>query len=249
MVEIEDKNKVEAILFTTGKFMELEEIAKVCGIGSVGYVKEILDELKNDYENKRSSLHILQEGTKYKLNIRSQYGHLANKLVSSSEFDNPTTKTLAIIAYKQPIMQADVIKIRGNKAYDHIRILKESQLITSEKSGRTRVLKLTAKFYEYFDVIDNELREKLIIKEKEVKERVAVQQKVVEEKRVKKQQDRKDMVEKFLSVEAPRVSQLEEVVEPFIEEENKEEIKEVEQVQENTPEISIVEEDLEKSET
>ncbi len=203
-MEQEDKNKVEAILFTTGRFMELEEIAKVCGIGSVGYVKEILDALLQEYATKQGSLSIVQDGTKYKLNIKKEYGFLANKLVSSSEFDHPTTKTLAIIAYKQPIMQADVIKIRGNKAYEHIHVLKENGLVTAEKSGRTRILKLTAKFYDYFDIVDNELREKFVAKEQEVRQKIEVEKHVAEEKRVKKQEKRKAMVEEFLTSEVKK---------------------------------------------
>ena len=155
----EDLKKVEAVLFTTGRFMDIEEISKACGIGSVGYVKELIEKLKQEYSKRESALTVYEDGDKYKLNIKKDYGYLANKLVSSSEFDNPTTKTLAIIAYKQPVMQAEVIKIRGNKAYDHVQRLLESQLITSEKSGRTRILKLTQKFYDYFDTAEEKFRE------------------------------------------------------------------------------------------
>lgn len=161
MIKIEDKKKVEAVLFTVGKFITIEEIAKACNIGSVGYIKQIIEELKKEYSTRETSLQIIQEGDKYKLNIRKEFGHLTNKLVSETEFDAPTTKTLAIIAYKQPMFQSEVIKIRGNKAYDHIKSLKEAQLITAEKSGRTRLLKLAPKFYDYFDVMENELKSKI----------------------------------------------------------------------------------------
>ncbi len=156
---MEEKNKIEAVLFTTGRFMDVEEIARVCGIGSVGYVKEILDKLVKEYEEREGALCIVNEGSKYKLNIKKEYGYLANKLVSSSEFDNTTTKTLAVIAYKQPVLQSEIIKIRGNKAYDHIRFLKESEMIIAEKSGRTRLLKLSQKFYDYFDTAEEKFKE------------------------------------------------------------------------------------------
>ncbi len=159
MLDRHDLNKIEAVLFTTGRFMTADEISHACSIASVGYVKEILDALKQDYEQRDSSLSIVVEDSRYKMNIKKDYGHLANKLVSSSEFDNPTTKTLAVIAYKNPAIQSDVIKIRGNKAYDHIHLLKESGLITAEKSGRTRLLKVTPKFYDYFDVAEEKVKE------------------------------------------------------------------------------------------
>ena len=154
-----EKNKIEAILFITGRFMSIEEVAKACNIGSVGLVKETLESLKNEYDQKESPLTIFEKDGLYKLNVKKEYGELANKLVSTTEFDSPTAKTLAVIAYRQPIFQAEVIKIRGNKAYDHVKQLLESNLITSEKSGRTRVLKITPRFYEYFDTAEEKVKE------------------------------------------------------------------------------------------
>ena len=169
----DNRRKKEAVLFTTGRFMDMEEIAKACEIGSVGYIKEQLMELMKEYEQRPSSLHITEQDGRYKLNIKKEYGMLANKLVSTSEFDNPTTKTLALIAYKHPAVQSDVIKARGNKAYDHIKILGENGLVTSEKSGRTRLLKLTQKFYDYFDTADQTVKDVFKNVEDSVKQQVA----------------------------------------------------------------------------
>ncbi len=157
----EVKHKIEAILFTLGKFVSLEELARYCEIGSVGLVKEAIEELKKDYQNKNCSLEIQENEGKIKLNIKKEFGYLTNKLLTTNELDSPTTKTLAIIAYKQPVTQNEVIKIRGNKAYDHIKSLKQNNLVTSEKKGRTRLLKLTQNFYEYFDIMETEAKDKI----------------------------------------------------------------------------------------
>ena len=157
---MEDKKKIEAVLFTTGKLMGVDEIAKSADISNVEQAASLLEELRKEYESKDSALTIQVHEGKYKLNIRKEYGHIANKLVSTSEMDTPTIKTLAIIAYKNPAMQNDIIKIRGNKAYDHIMLLKEQGLITTEKSGRTRMIKLTSQFYDYFDTAAEEVKKK-----------------------------------------------------------------------------------------
>ncbi len=154
---MKDKNKIEAILFTIGKFLTVQEIAKLAGINSIDTVKYDLEKLKNEYVDRDGALEIIKEADKWKLSIKKEYLYLTEKLLTSSELDRPTQETLAIIAYKNPVLQAEVIKIRGNKAYDHIKILKENNFITSEKSGRTRLLKLTQKFFEYFDVIEDKL--------------------------------------------------------------------------------------------
>ena len=156
----EQKNKIEAILFTTGRFMSLQEISDFCGLASIGLVKEAIEELKKDYESKETSLTISEEKGKYKLSIRKKYNYLTTKLLDVAEMDKPTQETLATIAYKQPAIQAEIIKIRGNKAYDHISSLKELDFITSEKYGRTRLLKLTQKFFDYFDLVEDQVKEK-----------------------------------------------------------------------------------------
>lgn len=154
------KHKIEAILFTTGRFMDIEEISKLIGIGSVGIVKESLSNLIEDYKSKATSLEIMEDNNKFKLNIKKEFNYLTTSLLKDSEFDNQTTKTLAIIAYKNPVLQSEIIDIRGNKAYDHIKLLRDNGFINSEKKGRTRLIKLTPKFFDYFDVVENELRSK-----------------------------------------------------------------------------------------
>lgn len=154
------QNKVEAVLFITGSYMTLEDIGKSAGIGSEGIVKEAIQRLKASYDERQGSLEIIENDGKYKIALRKDYVQFSTKLLSSTELDRPTQETLAIIAYKQPILQADLIKVRGNGAYDHIHTLKELQFIVSEKFGRTRKLKLAPKFFDYFDIAGDMLKSK-----------------------------------------------------------------------------------------
>lgn len=154
------KKQIEAVLFTLGKFTSIKDLAKHLNAQEQD-IKKTLEELKEDYLKKDSSLAIQQQDNLYKLNIKKEFGFLTNKLLEDKEMDNPTTKTLAIIAYKSPVTQSEVIKIRGNKAYDHISNLKNSGLITLEKLGRTRLIKLTHHFFDYFDISEKEVKEKL----------------------------------------------------------------------------------------
>jgi segregation and condensation protein B len=154
------KNRIEAILFTTGRFLDIEELARLCRIGSQGMLKEALDGLDRDYNNRNTSLELVRTEDKVKLNIKKDYLYLTAELLDQTEFDKATQETLALIAYRNPAMQSEIIHTRGNGAYDHIRILKEMEFVISEKSGRTRILKLTQKFYDYFDVAEEGLKEK-----------------------------------------------------------------------------------------
>lgn len=159
------KNRVEAILFTTGRFMELQEIATLCNIGSVGIVKDVLESLKKDYETRGGALTLVEENGRWKLNIKKDYHYITSKLLDTAEMDRPTQETLALIAYKNPAVQSDIVKMRGNTAYDHIKFLKDNDFITSDKHGRTRLLKLAAKFFDYFDIVEDQLKNKLSLKQ------------------------------------------------------------------------------------
>ena len=55
------KNKIEAILFTTGKFLTLAEISSLSEIGSLGHIKQMLSELKEDYSNRETALEIIND--------------------------------------------------------------------------------------------------------------------------------------------------------------------------------------------
>lgn len=152
------KEVLEAVLFITGRFMAPEEILPYCH-NSLEEIKNALKELKKDYEQRQTVLEIFNENDKWKLGLKRSYNYLTSNLISSTELDRPTQETLAVIAYKQPITQSEVIHIRGNKAYDHVTKLKELDFIISEKFGRTRLIKLTQKFYDYFDIPDNQLKQ------------------------------------------------------------------------------------------
>ncbi|MBU1204088.1 MAG: SMC-Scp complex subunit ScpB [Nanoarchaeota archaeon] len=168
------KNQVEAVLFTLGRFASPEEIAEFCKISSIESIKQAIGELIQEYQNKDSALEMTEQGNKYKLNIRKQYLHLTTKLLKDTELDRPTQETLALIAYKNPVFQSKIVHMRGNKAYDHIAKLKELEFVSSEKAGRTRLLKTTSRFYDYFDVVDSSLKEKfdMVFSEKIVEENI-----------------------------------------------------------------------------
>jgi len=61
-------------------------------------------------------------------------------------------RTLSFIALRQPINQAHVIRVRGKLAYQHVKQLKEMDLISYEKFGRSRMLRTTTTFADYFNL-------------------------------------------------------------------------------------------------
>ena len=118
------KNRIEAVLFTVGRAITFEELASLCNLGSVGAVRDALNELAEDYEKRDTSLKLTVDNNVASLNIKKDYMYLTTKLLNDSELDKATQETLALIAYKKPALQSDMIKMRGNGAYDHIKKLR-----------------------------------------------------------------------------------------------------------------------------
>jgi len=148
--EMENMRKVEAALFVSGRFMSMQELVALTDVNPI-LLKKILEDLSDKY--KYSGIELINKDNLWKMDVSSEYSYLVNKLATgSSEFSKAEQETLAIIAYKQPIKQSVIIKIRGNKAYDHVKKFNEMQLIVKKKTGHTYELSLSDSFHEYFHV-------------------------------------------------------------------------------------------------
>ncbi len=176
------KNKVEALLFSSARRMTIEEISELSGIKNLEVIKNALSELKADYSSRGGSVALIEDGNHWKLNVKDYYLPIVQKIVSRTELDKPLMETLAVIAWKYPILQSDVIRIRHNKAYDHLKQLEEMEFISRTKFGRTRKITLTEKFFEYFDLPSEEARAafKKVVPQ-EVQEKVEKTEKEIEE--------------------------------------------------------------------
>ena len=150
--EIDNIQKVEAALFIAGRFLSLQELIMLTDLNPI-MLKEILRGLEKKYSPEAGVLVLVNRNNNWKMDVAEKYHYLINKLATgASEFTKAEKETLAIIAYKQPIKQSVVIKIRGNKSYDHIKKFREQGLVIAKKVGHTNELSLSEEFYEYFNV-------------------------------------------------------------------------------------------------
>jgi len=160
-VSLDLKKAVESLLFASGKAMSEKDLCELTG-GTPKKMKDALAELKNDYDSRDTSLTFIQNNDVWKLNVREKYVTLVTKIVADTELPFPVLETLSVIAFKAPVMQAEVIKIRGTNAYEHISTLIEGGFVEKRKKGRSFDLGLTTKCYDYFDVQgDRSLKEAL----------------------------------------------------------------------------------------
>ncbi len=154
------KQKVEAILFAVGGRIALQDIIRLAR-SKEDLVREALQQLKGEYDGKETSLVLIEDGDIYKLAVRDHYLSVVKKIVTETEISKTVLETLAVIAFKYPIRQSDLIKIRTNKAYDHLKDLEGQGFISRKKHGRTNLIKLTEKFFQYFDLPEEKLKQHL----------------------------------------------------------------------------------------
>ncbi|MBU1136177.1 MAG: SMC-Scp complex subunit ScpB [Nanoarchaeota archaeon] len=149
-------NKIEAALFISGRWLSLQELIMLTDINPI-LLKQLLEKLNNKYSNMNTALDILSKENSWKMDVKSEHTDMINKFATgSSEFTKAEQETLAVIAYKQPIKQSVIVKIRGNKSYEHIRKFVQLGLLKSKKLGRTKELNLSEEFYDYFHVQNKE---------------------------------------------------------------------------------------------
>ncbi len=149
------KKKIEALLFAT-QGLTTNKISETIKTKEEEVIKA-LKELKKEYEERDTAFTITESAGTWKLTVQQEHVPLVKELIPS-EFPKSLLETLAVIAWKNPANQSQVIKVRGNKAYNHIKYLEDNGLITSTPKGRSKELKVTEKFYEYFNAEPKEIK-------------------------------------------------------------------------------------------
>jgi segregation and condensation protein B len=148
--KMENLKKVEAALFVAGRWLSLQELITLTDINPIS-IKEHIQKLSRKYKENNSVIEILEKDNMWKMDVHADYVNIVNKLITgSSEFTKSEQETLAVIAYKQPVKQSVIIKIRGNKAYDHVKKFISLGLAKAKKEGHTLNLQLSEEFYNYF---------------------------------------------------------------------------------------------------
>ena len=157
--EIKNLKRVEAAFFISGRFLGLQELVTLTDINPI-LLRELIEKLIEKY-NEESGIEILEREGSWKMDVKTEYRDIVNRLATgTAEFSKAEQETLAVIAYKQPVKQSIIVKIRGNKSYEHIKHFIEIGLVRGKKSGRTKELTLSEDFYDYFNLQKKNTKEK-----------------------------------------------------------------------------------------
>jgi segregation and condensation protein B len=147
---------VEAVLFASDEPLKESRLSDIVGAG-VSQIRKHVKDLNDKYQANRNAFRIERIAGGFQMLTLSSYNHWLRKLLrvrDAGKLSPAALETLAIIAYKQPIIRADIQAVRGVAAGEVIRGLMYKGLVKivgrAEVLGRPMLYGTTKKFLETF---------------------------------------------------------------------------------------------------
>ncbi|MHC4293519.1 MAG: SMC-Scp complex subunit ScpB [Planctomycetota bacterium] len=155
-LELNLESVIEAVLFASDEPLSAARLANIVDT-TTQQVRQAIEFLNDKYKNNQNAFRIEKIAGGFQMLTLSPYNHWLKKLLrvrSETKLSPAALETLAIIAYKQPIIRADVEAIRGVAAGEVIRNLMYKGLVKvvgrAEVVGRPMLYGTTKKFLETF---------------------------------------------------------------------------------------------------
>jgi segregation and condensation protein B len=160
-MEIQEKKSIiEALLFVAGETVAPSVLKGITEIPEAE-VKQILDGLVSEYRERNGGLQIIEIANGYQMVTSPDCARSIRTFRStntSNKLSMPALETLAIVAYNQPIIKAEIEQIRGVNSDGVIKTLVERRLIKimgrKEMPGRPLLYSTTREFLQYFGLKD-----------------------------------------------------------------------------------------------
>lgn len=154
------KRIVEAVLFAAETPLSLTQICQVLETGDKERVNTALAELAREYDYLERAFALVEVAGGWRLRTRPDMAFWLRKLKrqSATRLSRASLETLAIIAYKQPVLKAEIERIRGVEVSGVLRMLMEKDLVRvvgrKDLPGRPLIYGTTRRFLEVFDLND-----------------------------------------------------------------------------------------------
>ena len=152
---------LEALLFMVADPLPMNRIAALLGTVPKHEIEQALMRLKEDYAQEGRGLHLTEIAGGYRIVTKPDYApwiKRLDKVKSPAKLSRSALESLAIIAYRQPIVRAEIEQIRGVETSGVLRTLLERKLVRivgrKEEPGRPIMYGTTKFFLEHFGLRD-----------------------------------------------------------------------------------------------
>lgn len=156
-VEVTNASIVEAILFSADGPLPPAKIAQVLGSGTAGDIRRYTQTLNDGYRDRGAAFRIEEVAGGFQMLTLPVYHRWLSRLDTSrsdTRLSQAALETLAVVAYKQPVIRADIEAIRGVTVGEVLNRLRELNLVKvvgrAEVIGRPMLYGTTRKFLEVF---------------------------------------------------------------------------------------------------
>lgn len=142
---------MEAALFLADRPLSVAELAQKLGLAEQ-VVLRVLAQLADELDEPERGIELAQEGGGYVLRVKAEWAERVRSFAPHQDLPEQTLRTLAVIVAKAPVPQAEVVKLRGPRAYAHIKELLARGFIHAENQGARKILTVTPELLSYFRV-------------------------------------------------------------------------------------------------
>lgn len=149
--------RVEAVLFLARQPISARKIAQIAGLDSGVHVRALVRRLNKLYDERRMAYRVTEVAGGYQLRTRPGFEPWISRLAKDPNqvrLSPPALETLTVVAYRQPILRAEIESIRGVQCGEVIRQLLERGLIRivgrSDELGRPYLYGTSPHFLEVF---------------------------------------------------------------------------------------------------
>lgn len=154
------KNIIESLLFVAEEPLPVEKLRAIIETADNKKIRTALQALAEDYGQRGGGFWLQEVAGGWQIRTRPEYHEWIKRMLQPApqRLSKAALETLAVIAYKQPIIRADVEHIRGVDCGGVLRQLLERKLIRvlgrREIAGRPLIYATTKLFLEMFDLKD-----------------------------------------------------------------------------------------------
>ena len=159
--ELTMEQVIEAVLFTSDIPLPLSRLVKIVGVGSARDVHDHIKALNDRYEQQGATFRIEKVANGYHMLTLPQFSTWLRKLKQTkqdSRLSQAALETLAVVAYKQPVVRANIEAVRGVASGEMLNRLRELGLLKivgrAEDVGRPMLYGTTKRFLEVFGLPD-----------------------------------------------------------------------------------------------
>lgn len=149
--------RVEAVLFLAREALTSRKIAQLCNLSDGTEARTVIRRLAKLYDSAGSAFRVEELAGGYQLFTRPMFGPWLRKLWQNQSLvrlSGPALETLAIVAYRQPVLRAEIEAVRGVQCGELLRQLMERELVRisgrADDLGRPLLYGTTKKFLQVF---------------------------------------------------------------------------------------------------